>query len=297
VAENYFNPVVASRLAGYEIRSRRLAEGFKEGLHKSRLIGVSTSFAQHRPYVPGDDLRRFDWKILAKTDRYFIRQYEADTNLSCLFLLDTSASMFFKGDGSAMSKYDYAATITATLGYMLFEQKDPFGLVLFDDKVRTALPARSTGGHLRNFFDSLSKAEAGTQTNLGRVMLSVGPRLKRRGIVVIVSDFLSDMEQLTLGLGQLSFMGQDVLLFLVEDPVERDFPFSGSSIMLGPEKEGQVLCDPRDYSAVYQRERLRHHDALRETARRFGYFFEEMPTDGAMDEALGAVLAARLVHR
>jgi uncharacterized protein (DUF58 family) len=297
MAENYFDPIVASRLAGYDLRSRRLAEGFKEGQHKSRLLGMSTSFAQHRPYSPGDDPRRLDWKVLAKTDRYFIRQHEAETNLSCLFLLDTSKSMFFKSDAAPMSKFDYAATVSATLAYLLFQQKDPFGLILFDQAVQAALPPRSTGGHLRIFFDTLSNAKAGGQTDLGRVILAMGPRMKRRGLVIIVSDFLCDLDQLTLGLGQCTFTGQDVLLLLVEDPLERDLTLAGSTLLLGPENDGRILCDPRDYVATYEAEYARHRQTIRDAARRFGYFFEVFPTDGAIDVALSTVLAARTMVR
>jgi len=241
-----FDPHVISRVKNLELRSFRLVQSLMAGMHKSRLRGISTEFAQHRAYVVGDDTRFLDWKAYAKTDRFFVKQFEAETNMPVFFFLDTSASMFFKSDEAAMSKYEYGATIAATMAYLLTQQKDNFGLTLFDEKVRSFLNAKGSGAHFRNIVDILGKTAAGGKTDIGRAMLAVAPQMKNKGIVVVISDFADESELLTKGLGQMSYLGYDALMFHIEDPVERDFPFTGQTIFRGLEGEGRLLCDPED---------------------------------------------------
>jgi uncharacterized protein (DUF58 family) len=294
---DYLDPHVLGRIKGYELRSLRLVESFMAGMHKSKLLGISTEFAQHRQYVAGDDTKHLDWKVFARTDRYFVKQYEAETNMQVVFLLDASKSMFFQGERSAMSKYDYAATTLAALAYLLQQQKDAFGLALFDQEVRALLPARGSNAHFRNLVDILEKAGPGEQTDLASVLLTVVPQLRRRCLVVLLSDFITDTERLALGLGQVSFGEHDLALFHVEDPLERDFPFAGQTIFLGPEKEGRLLCEPRDLRNAYLAARRRHLAAVRDACRQFGYDLDEMPTDTRMDETLSKFLALRQLQR
>lgn len=292
-----FDPHVIGRVKGLELRSLRLVESFLVGMHKSRLRGISTEFAQHRQYVTGDDTRHLDWKVFAKTDRFYVKQYEVETNMPVYFLLDASPSMFFKSDEAAMSKFEYAATAVATLAYLLMQQKDTFGLAVFDEKVRSLLPARSSGAHYRQVLSALEKAAPGGQTNLGNAMLTLGPQLKQSGIVLIVSDCVDETERLGLGMGQMSFAGHDVVIFRIEDPAERDFHFSGQTMFLGPEGEGKLLCDPRDLRQTYLAERRRHVESIRAAALRFGYAVEELPTDARLDATLAAFLSLRLDRR
>ena len=212
------------------------------------------------------------------------------------FLLDASESMFFKSESAAMSKFDYAATVIASLAYLLMQQKDMFGLVIFDDKVRSMLPAKGSGLHFRNMADVMSKVEGNTQTDLSRSLMNIAPQLKQRGLVVVVSDFVADTDELGLSLGQLSFGGHDVIMFHVEDPNERDFPFTGQTIFNGLENEGKLLCEPRDLRNVYLAEREDHLERIREAGLRFGFPLDHMPTDSPMDEILSAFLSMRLVR-
>ncbi|HLX63647.1 MAG TPA: DUF58 domain-containing protein [Planctomycetota bacterium] len=294
---NIFDPHVIGRVKGLELRSMRLVESFLVGMHKSRLRGISTDFAQHRQYVTGDDTRHLDWKVFAKTDRFYVKEYEVETNMPVFFLLDASPSMFFKSDDAAMSKFEYAATIVATLAHLLMQQKDAFGLAIFDEKMRSLLPARSSGAHYRHVLNALESAAPGGTTNLGNALLTLGPQLKQAGLVLIVSDCVDDTDRLGLGFGQMSFAGQDVVLFHIEDPAERDFPFSGQTILLGLEGEGKLLCDPRDLRITYLAERARHINAIRSAALRFGYSMEEMPTDARLDAMLAGMLSLRLDRR
>lgn len=294
---DYLDPHVLGRIKGYELRSLRLVESYMAGMHKSKLLGISTEFAQHRQYVPGDDTKHLDWKVFARTDRYFVKQYEAETSMQVVFLLDASKSMFFRGERSALSKFDYAATTLAALGYLLQQQKDSFGLVLFDQQVRTHLPAKGSSTHFRNVVDAVEKAGPGGETDLAGVLLNVTPQLKRRSLIVLLSDFITDTDRLALGLGQVRFGEHDLVLFHIEDPLERDFPFAGQTIFLGPENEGRLLCEPRDLRNAYLAARRRHLAGVCDTCRHFGYDMEAMPTDARMDETLSKFLALRQLTR
>ena len=294
---DYFDPHVIGRIKGYELRSLKLVDSYMAGLHKSRLLGISTEFAQHRQYVPGDDTKHLDWKVYAKTDRFYVKQYEAETNMKAFFVLDTSNSMHFKSDRAAMSKFDYAATVVASLAFLLMQQKDTFGLMLFDEEVRGTLAAKGSHGHFRNMADVLADAKPGGQTDLAAALSAMGPHLKGRGVVIVLSDFLTDLEKLNMGLSQMSFGNHDVALFHVQDPMERDFPFSGHTIFIGPEDEGRLLCEPRDLRNAYLRAKRRHANELRAMALRFGYEVEPMDTDVRLDETLSKFLAERLARR
>jgi len=294
---DYFDPEVIGRVKGLALRSLRLVESFMVGMHKSRLRGISTEFAQHRPYVQGDDTRHLDWKVYAKTDRYYVKEYEAETSMFVRFLLDTSKSMFFKSEEAALSKFEYAATIVATLAYMLMQQKDAFGLMLFDEKVRAVLPLKSSGAHFRNMVETMERAEPGGKTDISNVLMRAAPHMKRRGLVVVVSDMVDETGEFGRGLGQMSFLGQDVILFHVEDPVEREFPFAGQTIFLGLEEEGKLLCEPRDLRNAYLNERQRHLDFIRDLCLRFGYEMEDMPTDARLDVALSGFVSLRQERR
>jgi uncharacterized protein (DUF58 family) len=292
-----FDPKIVGRVKGLEMRSFRLAESFMVGMHRSRLRGISTEFAQHRQYVIGDDTKHLDWKVFAKTDRFYIKEFEAETSLPVLLLVDVSPSMFFKSEDAAMSKFEYAATVAATLAYLLMQQKDTFGLALFAEKVRTFLPPRGSGSHFRNMVDLLQSAQPGGKTDVGAALLTAGPRVKGKGIAVVISDFVEDQGTLTKGLGQMSYLGHDVVLFHVEDPVERDFPFLGQTIFRGLEEDGRLLCDPEDLRDAYLNERERHLDAIHDICVRFRYDLLDMPTDAPIDEVLSAFLAERLARR
>lgn len=294
---DFFDPRVIGNIKGLEFRSTRLAESFMAGMHKSRMLGISTEFAQHRQYVSGDDTKHLDWKVFAKTDRYFVKQYEAETNMSVYFLLDTSNSMFFKSDQAAMSKFEYAATAMAAMAYLLMQQKDTFGLVLFDEKVHANLSAKGSGAHYRNIISVLESAKPGGKTDINAALYALVPQLKRRGVVIVLTDFIDQVDSLALGVGQLSFRKQDVAMFHVEDPVERDFPFGGQTIFLGPEQEGRLLCEPRDLRKAYLSARMRHLQGIREICQQFRYDMEDLNTDSRLDETLVRFLQVRLAGR
>lgn len=290
---DYLDPHVLGRVKGYDLRSRRLVESHMAGMHKSRLLGISNEFAQHRQYVPGDDTKHLDWKVFAKTDRFYVKQYEAETNMRVVFLLDASRSMFFQSETAGMSKFAYAATVLSTLAYLLTRQKDAFGMVLFDRAVRTYLPPKGSHTHFRNMVDVLDNASPGEETDLTGVLLTIMPQLKRRSLIVVLSDFVFDVDRLHLAIGQLSYGDHDAVFFHVEDPLEREFSFAGQTIFIGPEAEGRLRCDPRDLRQAYLVARENHLVTVRNACRQFGFDLEEVATDARLDETLSKFLAFR----
>ena len=289
---HYFDPAVISQLKGLTVRARRVVEGVMLGMHRSPFRGISTEFVQHRNYVPGDDLRHLDWKVYARSDRYFIKQYQQETSLSCHFVLDASESMSYAG-GTPLTKFDYAATLLASFAHLVIAQQDSVGLTLFAEKVRTTMPGRSTFGHLTNLIATLENVTASGLTHIGGSLGPVAGQLKRRSLIVLLSDFLDDTEPFAYGMNRLRYDGHDVIVLHLVDPWEKDFPFAGPSILEGHEKSGRLVCDPRDLRAIYLEERQAHVEAIKALCRGLHYDYQEIVTSEPLDEALATLLHAR----
>jgi uncharacterized protein (DUF58 family) len=242
-SQRFLRPEEISRISRLEVRARQIVEGFLSGLHRSPYYGQSVEFVQHREYVPGDDFRRIDWKVWSKTDKYYIKQYEEDTNLRTLLLVDVSESMSF-GTG-AMTKYDYACTVAAALAYLLLRQQDAVGLVTFDDQIRSRVPPRSRQSHLHAIIKSLQAGAPASKTGIDRLLGQVAEEQSLRGMIVLISDLFVDPQQLDRGLSLLRHRGHDVLVFHILDDEELDFNFSGTTKFEGMEGAGDVMCDPR----------------------------------------------------
>lgn len=217
------DPDVAARLKGLELRARLVVEGFISGLHKSPYHGFSVEFAEHRQYMPGDPVSHLDWKVFGKTDRYYLKEFEEETNLRCQILLDCSGSMAF-GTG-ALTKFEYARTLAAALAYLMQRQRDAVGLTAFSDRVVTDLPSRSSRVHLHHLLRDLSSLEPGQSTSTREVFGVMADRLKRRGLVVILSDLLTDPQVVIRGLKHFRHRRHEVVVFQVLDPREVDFNF------------------------------------------------------------------------
>ncbi len=288
----YFDPEIISSLKGFDLKARKVMEGFLIGNHKSPFRGMSTEFRQHREYVQGDDLRHLDWKVFAKTDKYFIKEFESETNLACQVVIDVSESMTYKGEG-AMSKFEYAATVGASLAYMLLQQRDSVGFTFFDDKVRTHIPPQSTHSQYHHAIDIMDKITPGSKTMTGGALMSVGANLKRRSMLILLSDFLDDITPVTLGLNRLSFDGHEVLALHLSDPLEISFPFSGASVIEGMEGMGNLKCDPSDYREIYLEAREAHLHELRQACRRIQFDLSEVVTSTPFNETLSEILLER----
>jgi uncharacterized protein (DUF58 family) len=221
--KHLLDPDVAARLKGLELRARLVVEGFISGLHKSPYHGFSVEFAEHRQYMPGDPVTHLDWKVFGKTDRYYLKEFEEETNLRCQILIDCSGSMGF--GSREITKFEYARTLAAALAYLMQGQKDAVGLTAFSDKLMCDLPARSSRAHLHLILRELSGLEPESLTNTKDVFGTMADRLKRRGLVIILSDLLTDPAVVIRGLKHFRHKRHEVVMFQVLDPRERDFSF------------------------------------------------------------------------
>ena len=297
-APSPLDPEVLDRLSGLELKARRIVEGYVSGLHKSPFHGFSVEFAEHREYVPGDDIRFLDWKVYGKTDRLYLKRYEEETNLEASLLVDTSASMGFSdAEGRGLSKLAYARMGAAALAYLITQQQDAAGLVLFDSQVRTQLPARTGPGHLRAVFQRLEEARPEGTTGVGRALVEAGEAVRRRGVVALFSDLLDDPREVLRGLRHLRQRGHDVLLFHVLAHEELTFPFQRMTRFEGLELADRVTADPVSLRAAY----LAEVEAFRRTLRRSCLAnridLVEMDTSQPLAVVLAAYIAQRAARR
>lgn len=287
----FLRPEALTRISRLEVKARHIVEGFLSGLHRSPYFGQSVEFVQHREYVQGDDVRRIDWKAWSKTDKYYIKQYEEDTNLRTNLVVDLSESMLFaSGDES---KYEYACTVAASLAYLLLRQQDSVGLVAFDDRVRTQLPPRSKQNHLHAILAALDSEEPQKKTDMYQILHQVAERERRKGMVVIISDLFVDRESLFRGLKLLRHRGHDVLIFHIMDDQELDFEYSGTTKFEGMEETGELICDPRSLREGYLNAVQQYLEELRRYCARNVVDFQTVRTSENVD----AVLAHYLNHR
>jgi uncharacterized protein (DUF58 family) len=239
----FLHPETIARISRLDLRARHVVEGFISGMHRSPFFGHSIEFVQHREYTSGDDLRHLDWKVWSKTDRYYVKQYEEETNLRCTLVVDVSESMHY-GRGP-LNKYEYACTLAACLGYLLLRQQDAVGLMSFDSNVRQVVPARSQHTHIDALVKAMDVSRPREKTDLEKILRRVAENVTSRGMIILVSDLLADREPLFRGLEMLHLRRHDVLVFHVLDEDEMTFPFAGSTRFEGMEELPHLLCDPR----------------------------------------------------
>src|SRR3990172_1161487 len=241
-SRRFLHPEAIKRIARLDLRARHVVEGFLAGMHRSPYFGQSVEFRQHRQYAYGDDLRYVDWKVWAKQDRYYVKQFEEDTNLRCTLLCDTSGSMRY-GRG-AMNKYEYGCTVAVSLAYLLLRQQDAVGCVAFDDAARPTVPVRTRRNHLDSIIQALELSSPAIKTDLYQVLRNVAESSPRRGLMVLVSDLLVDRPGLFRGLRLLRSRGHDVLVFHILDDDELDFPFNRPTPVEGLELPWHPSCNP-----------------------------------------------------
>jgi len=252
---SYFHPEVLNKIRRLELRARHVVEGFLSGLHQSPYKGFSVEFADHRAYVPGDDLRHIDWRVYAKADRLFIKEYEVETNLRTYLLLDASGSMRYPEHDSArrMNKWTYAATLAASLAYLLVHQQDGAGLVLFDSEVRAQLPVSSNRTSLHRMVELIERTEPAKATDTKVLFRYLAGHIPRRSMVVIISDLLTNPADIIEGLARFRFCRHDVLVLHVLDHDEIEFPFADRTLFEGLEEANlEVLTDPQALRTAYR---------------------------------------------
>ncbi|MSR56878.1 MAG: DUF58 domain-containing protein [Planctomycetaceae bacterium] len=297
--QKYLNPETLAQLHGLELQARLIVEGYVSGLHKSPYHGFSIEFAEHREYVPGDDLRYVDWKVFGKTDRYYLKQYEEETNYACYFLLDCSESMLYKSEASAVNKLQYAQLVTAALTYLVLKQQDAVGLATFDTGVRNFVRASSHPSHLKQLCHVMDVSPAQGETSLGPILHDLAERIRKRGLVVIVSDFFDDLPTLMLGLKHLRHRRHEVLVLHVIDPAEQDFTFVDPTLFKGLEQLPEQMTEPRSLRKAYQREFEAFLTQLQRGCRDLHMDYALLRTDQPLDVALRTFLAGRAsrLHR
>ncbi len=287
----FLAPEVLARISSLELLARTVVEGFISGLHRSPFTGFSTEFAEYRQYMPGDDLRYLDWKLLGRTDRYYIKKYRADTNSQCHILIDASASMRYTTGG--VTKLQYAQFLGSSLAYLANKQQDAVGLIAFDQEVRTHVPAQSRTGHMQTIFGRMERLEPGNETKLSAMLHQAAERITRRGIIVVISDFYDDPEAIVSALQHLRFKGNDVIVFHVLDKNETDFEFTEPVLLEDAETEEQIHVMPDILADGYRSTIREHIERLREAAARNKIDYELLTTDRPLDFALFSFLAKR----
>jgi uncharacterized protein (DUF58 family) len=251
----WLDPAVVARLAHLDVRARLVVEGFIAGMHRSPFHGFSVEFAEHRPYMPGDPLKNLDWKVLAKSDRYLVKQYTEETNLRAHLLLDLSGSMGFRSARASLSKLEYARSLAAALAYLMIGQQDAVGTMLFADRPMQYVPPRSVRSHLDVVLKSLSQGEPSGPTRLGPALHELAERIKRRGLLVLLSDLLDTPSEVLSGLQHFRHRHHEVIVFHVLDPDEIEFPYTDASTFVDMETGAQLTTEPWEIAARY-REKL-----------------------------------------
>ncbi|CAN5762226.1 DUF58 domain-containing protein [soil metagenome] len=290
--QRYLNPQTLASLQGLDLQARLVVEGYVAGMHKSPYHGFSVEFAQHREYVPGEDLRHVDWKVWSKTDKYYLKQYEEETNLLTYLLLDTSESMDYASEGN-VSKYQYAQFVAAALSYLVLQQQDSVGLATFDDQVRRYLKPSGQPSHLKELLHVMGVTPARDKSEMGAVLHDLAERFKKRGVIVILSDLLDDVPKILSGLRHFRHRRHEVIVFHILDPAEVDFPFRQVTLFKGLEGLDELLTDPLALREGYRAELQAFTEELRKGCRMSDIDYVPLRTDTPLDVALTGYLASR----
>ncbi len=250
----YLDFNVLSHIDNMQLLAKVVVEGFILGLHRSPYRGFSVEFAEYRQYSPGDEIKHIDWKVFGKTDRYYVKQFEEETNLACYILLDASASMDYKSNEDGVTKLEYGSCIAACLSYFMMRQRDATGLMVFDDKIRTILPPRLRHSHLTRVLTELEDCEAGGETQISGPLHELAEGMKRKGLIILISDLMDDPESVLSALQHFRFQGHDIIVFHVMDPAELTFPFDTMTEFTDAETGDTLLVSPEGTRDSYMEE-------------------------------------------
>ena len=304
--QRFLDPAVLARLGTLELRARTIVEGFLSGLHRSPFRGFSVEFAEYRQYLPGDDLSTIDWKVYARSDRYYVKKFEEDTNLECYLLLDVSASMGYGSRPSTMlgaartagkrrglSKLEYASMLAASLAYLMNRQRDAVGLTAFDERIVAMLPPSARTGHLHQVLLELERLRLGTGTNVAKPLQVLADGIAKRGMIVLISDLLDDPERVIDGIRPFRFRGTDVIVFHVLDRDELTFPFERATRFRDIEGSEEMMAVPSAVRAHYLAELNRATERFRQEFGSIGIDYRLIDTSEPLESALTAYLATR----
>jgi len=285
----FVDPKVLSRIGNLELLAKTVVDGFINGMHRAPFFGASIDFAEHRGYVPGDDIRRVDWKLYARTDRYYVKQYEADTNANFTILFDISRSMKFSSGG--VSKLEYGSFLGACLGYLSTRQRDRVGIITFDSDIVTHVPPSAK--HFDMVLHTLDRAKAERPGHLSAPLHKMAEHFKRRGILLLISDFYDEPDAILEAIKPLKFLGNDLIVFHVLDPQEINFDYDDASAFEDLESREQIPVVPQSFRAQYRAMIQEHIESLRGkfSEQRIDYFLAN--TSEPLDRALFSYLSSR----
>lgn len=250
--QKFLKPEVVSKLANMELRARLVVEGFITGLHRSPYHGFSVEFAEHRQYMPGDEIKHIDWKVYGKTDRFYVKEFEEETNLKAYILLDASGSMGYSSN--RITKLEYSSYLAAALAYLMLRQRDSVGLVIFDEKIRKFIPPRSVFSYLHVILKELERVKIGALTDLSATFHQLAERIKRRGLIIVLSDLFDEPSKVLAGLKHFRHRKHEVIVFHILDPMERSFAFGDEAVFKDMETGDEIDTQPWHIRRDYQRQ-------------------------------------------
>jgi uncharacterized protein (DUF58 family) len=291
-ALKYLKPEVVAQLANIELRARLVVEGFITGLHKSPYHGFSVEFVEHRPYMPGDEIKHIDWKAFGRTDRYFIKQFEEETNLKSHIVIDASRSMEFASDGR-IQKIEYASYVAAALSYLMIEQRDAVGLTIYDEAIRTSLPARATRIYLKEILRELDSLKAANETGTAAALHKVAESIKRRGLVIVLSDLLDNPSEVMTAFKHFRHKGNEMIVMQVLDPLERSFAFGTDAVFKDLETGEKMTTQPWHIQKAYREAMKEYLDMYKRECRDNGIDYVLLDTATPFDKALLEYLTKR----
>jgi len=288
-------PKTLQKISRMELVARQLMDGYVQGMHRSPHVGFALDFAQHRQYVSGDDIKRIDWRVFAKSERFYIKQYEVSTNLRAHIVLDASGSMAYRGRHDVMSKFRYGQYVAACLAYLILHQQDSAGLITFDRSVREFIPPRSAPAHLMRLLHALDKTRAGKESAIAPLLHDVAKRIARRGMVIVISDLFDEAPALIEALHHLRHQRHEVILLHVMAHDELDFPFRKWSLFEDLEKaDDRLRLDPALIRTIYLQNVAAHLKAIRDAAHKLNISHVLLDTSRPFDDALTVYLAQRM---
>ncbi len=286
------DPTLISKLNSLELKAKAVVEGVKVGLHRSPYHGFSVEFSEHKAYMQGDPIKNIDWKVYGKSDKLFVKQYEEETNLIGNILLDVSASMDYKEKG-ALTKLEYASILAASLSYIMVSQQDSVGLTLYSDRIENYFPPKSTRVYLQTLLKAIDNIQPSNKTETAHCLNSIAEKIKKRGIVIIISDFFDDVDSILTALKHFKYKKNEVLVFQILDPIEKDFSFSNDAIFVDKETQEEITTQPHQIQKSYQQAMKRFLDKLKSECLNSKIEYNQIDTSTPFDKALFAYFKKR----
>jgi len=286
------DPTLISKLKSLELKAKAVVEGFKVGLHRSPYHGFSVEFSEHKAYMQGDPIKNIDWKVFGKSDKLFIKQYEEETNLTAHILLDISASMDYKKKGS-ITKLEYGKILAASLGYLMISQQDSVGLSLYSDTIEKYFPPRSTRVYLQILLKGLENVTSNNKTETAQCLNSVAEKIKKRGLVIIISDFFDDVDSILTALKHFKYKKNEVIIFQILDPIEKDFAFEKDAIFVDKETGDELTTQPHQIQKAYQTAMKEFLNRLKSECLNNKIEYNQIETSTPFDKALFAYFKKR----